>query len=337
MVNLTWTLFIIAFHSMAFIFLTFGLYLSSKLLKFKRRRFLLAVFVSFIFTLVMVLSSLIGKVVSKISIMAGFINVLISWIVLFIISIILMKKYYKINWKQIILVFLILFALYMVLSIITLFVFFTFFGTELLERYKTQAQENLENRETRENERVQNAINNSQSIMLGDFEINEYGEKVSKNNFIVRSVYRVNNVISSINQHTVVLSIPLQFTIPNRDVSLNMDCHIPEAVLFNSMEDHGRGYWFESYNYSDLDFHLSGLAYLECPERCNGPRQLSNNGYRDSTKLLFTDSFTNAEAKINLFFKGEHSIDVNCRLVVISKDPPKSFIKRFDIQYIGNK
>ena len=128
--------------------------------------------------------------------------------------------------------------------------------------------------------------------------------------------------------YTANVHVPIKFQRDTRDVYMHMNCVNKDTrhTVFKSMEDKSTHYYFRSYE--GYEEYLSGKVSVY-----NDEGIVTNTGY-DGTRIIFAEEGSEADFLLQFSLSDLNTSTIECRIGVISGDPPQSIQVPLDIVYI---
>jgi len=287
---------------MAFISIFLILWLLSKIFKFKKQSYKIAFLIAFVVSTVSFIIRSFNIILSLNDTQKPTINI-IAMIIEASLLLILIKKYYNLKWFKTFGTWLITYLLkWGFMGVLTFIIIFGF---------TTMSQDIQEEKRPK--------------MSLDNFEINQYGEKININEFIV---YK-DKITSNNNTEVINIKSKLNFPTKTENVNLSLDCYVPYAKLFpEGMKDFTTEYKFESPDYWS-EFNVKGSAYFIC-DNC-----VMNSGSTKGTKIISIEPAESATINFDFIFKFKENKEIDCLVIATNENPGDSPKKRFTIQYIA--
>ena len=309
------------------------LWVASKIFKFKRNSFLIALMIGYPYVITDFLIRLINILFSVSDSQKPPINIT-AMIISNVLLIILIVLVYKLNWWKTILTWLIVyFGKLFFVSMVVLLIFLTIPSFREFD---------------------------SAPIMkpgLNDFTLpyaKEVREEIGTNHFIIyKSIIkkpystRVINLASSVAFNTRV-----------ENVSMDMKCLLGGNIFIESMKDKEDMYEFSSVSQPGLDFGVikNGYARFGCAEVCSKDKTIfhpenlgkkegyienvdvakMNTGEFMGARVLFVDERKPINISIDFPIQGEDSATINCDFYIFTEKPSETIKKSFTIEYIAD-
>ncbi len=298
----------------------------SKIFKFKKNSFLVALLVGSSYVIAEFLIRLNSLLFNLTDIQKPFINK-IGMIVSIIVLIILLTKIYKANWWKTIICWLSVFCGKLMFIGVVMIMMMFFIPT--FSEYDSAP---------------------IAKVGMTDFSINEVGNNYFK-------VYR-SELVTPTGILAINLDSSIAFNSRVEGVSMDLECNSQEGKFIKSIEDKIERYEFTSIPQDNLDVEIvAGYAHFDCDVICPKDRTTfnlrglfdenveystkselaeMNTGEFSGTEILYVERRKPIGINIDFALSGEDNATLNCEVIITSKIPKQIIKKSFTIEYIAN-